>query len=286
MYKYLTQESESLHKSNPWGSKSALASTKYLWVQIWVTHGCTCGMPYPHVTQLKRYPAVTKLGIFFFFCFGLRPALLFGILPEPIWWNYCKLVCAFHISMQEEINSIETVEAYKLMIEFSDGLHPKPLMLVLQLLFHSGHLKGQLAIWVKKLNSTRIIISEWEAHHCQVNSLKVIISNIEPIKFLLPCRSEDLGDGFTLLKARDQTAHKVFNPHELHAIQKYVIRCGNDLSDLWETHVHWWACVWLPNGQVSWSSWKESTKSLNQLCMSRNRKVSCQCKNYIYSIIV
>jgi len=284
---------------------------------VWKSHGQSVADATPYIPgsfdRPPRNPAEKissgyKAWEFLLYFFGLGPALLFGILPEPIWRNYCKMVRAFRILMQEEISPIETVEAHKLMIEFSDGFEElyvqrraDRIHFVRPCLHTASHFApettrvgpaiivsqwalertiGNLGEEIKHHKDPYTNISERGVRRCQVNALKAIIPDIEPIENLLPRGSEDLGDGFILLRARDRTARKVSNPHELHAIRKYVTRDGHNLSDFWEPRVRRWARVRLPNGQVARSSWKESTKSLDQLRVSRNLKVSCQCRNY------
>jgi hypothetical protein len=48
----------------------------------------------------------------------------------------------------------------------------------------------------------------------------------------------------------------------------------------WEPHVCHWARVRLPNGQIAWALWKEGTRALEKLRISRNLKVGHRCKNY------
>jgi hypothetical protein len=57
---------------------------------------------------------------FLLYFYGLGPALFFGLLPHNYWQNYCQLVCAVQILLQEAITPAELVEAHLKMTEFSD----------------------------------------------------------------------------------------------------------------------------------------------------------------------
>jgi hypothetical protein len=133
---------------------------------------------------------------------------------------------------------------------------------------------GNLREEIKQHSDPYINISERGVCHCQVNTLKALIPDLEPVGNLLPHGSEDVGGGFILLRALDRTTRKVTNPFESAAICKYLERNGAILTDGWEAYTCRWARVCLPNGQVARSLWKEIKKSLDKLCTSRNLKVT------------
>ena len=140
---------------------------------------------------------------------------------------------------------------------------------------------GNLGEEVKQHRDPYTNISERGVRRCQVNALKAIIPDLERFDNLLPHESEDLGNGYVLLRARDQVACKVSNLHELYAIRKYIEKDGFVLPNGWEPYVRRWARVRLPNGQVARALWKEGTRVLEKLRISRNLKVGHHCKNYI-----
>jgi hypothetical protein len=161
--------------------------------------------------------------------------------------------------MQEEIDPIELVEAHEFMTEFSnrfeelyvqrgaDRIHsvrlclhtashfaPETTCIGPNILISQWTLErtvGNLGKEIKQHRDPYTNISERGVRHCQVNTLKAIIPDLEPVVNLLPRGSEDLGDGYVLLRARDQTACKVTGPHELNAIRKYTTKDGHILSD-------------------------------------------------------
>jgi hypothetical protein len=210
--------------------------------------------------------------------------------------------------MQEEITPAELIESHQLMTEFSNGFEElyvqcrvDRIHFVRPCVHTASHFApettcvgpgiivsqwalertiGNLGEEVKQHRDPYTNISERGVRHCQVNALKAIIPDLEHPNDLLPHGSEDLSNGYILLRARDRVVCKVSNPHELHAIRKYMEKDGLVLPNLWEPYVRRWAHVRLPNGQIARASWKEGRKALEKLCISRNLKVGHHCKNY------
>jgi hypothetical protein len=290
---------------------------------VWKSHGQSVADATPYIPgsfdRPPRNPAEKissgyKAWEYLLYFFGLGPALLFGVLPDPIWQNYCKLVRGFRILMQEEITPTELVEAHQHMTEFSDGFEElyvqrraDRIHFVRPCVHTASHFApettrvgpgiivsqwalertiGNLGEEIKQHRDPYTNISERGVRRCQVNALKAIVPDLEPVNNSLPRGSEDLGSGFILLRARDRVDRKVSNPHELHAIQTYLERNGCILPEPWEPRVRRWARVRLPNGQVARSSWKESLKRIDRLRISRNLKVSHHRGNSIYSIVI
>jgi len=290
---------------------------------VWKSHGQSVADATPYIpgsfdrpphNPAEKISSGYKAWEYLLYFFSLGPALLFGVLPDPIWQNYCKLVRGFRILMQEEITPTELVEAHQHMTKFSDGFeelyvqrradrihfvrpcvhtashfapettHVGPGIIVSQ--WALERTIGNLGEEIKQHRDPYTNISEQGVRRCQVNALKAIVPDLEPVNNSLPRGSEDLGSGFILLRARDRVDRKVSNLHELHAIQTYLERNGCILPESWEPRVRRWACVRLPNGQVARSSWKESLKRIDRLRISRNLKVSHHRGNSIYSIVI
>ena len=77
----------------------------------------------------------------------------------------------------------------------------------------------------------------------------------EPIN-PLPRGSQDLGDGYVLLRARERHASGM-TVLEAAALHTYYHTCGQDLSDSYQPTIFWWARLRLLTGQVARSAWKE-----------------------------
>ena len=207
---------------------------------VWKAHGKSVADATPYIPgsfdRPPRNPAEKissgyKAWEFLLYFFGLGPALLFGILPDPIWRNYCQLVRGFRILMQEEITPTELRESHQLMTEFSNGFEElyvqrrvDRIHFVRPCVHTASHFApettrvgpgiivaqwalertiGNLGEEVKQHRDPYTNISARGVRCCQVNALKAIIPDLEPPDDLLPRGSEDLGNGYVLLRARD-----------------------------------------------------------------------------------
>jgi len=65
--------------------------------------------------------------------------------------------------------------------------------------------------------------------------------------------SQDLGDGYVLLRAREKHASGM-TVLEAAALHTYYHTCGQDLSDSYQPKIFWWARLPLPTGQVARSA--------------------------------
>jgi hypothetical protein len=83
----------------------------------------------------------------------------------------------------------------------------------------------------------------------------------------------DLGNGFALLRARDEHRHQLVGA-AARAVHHFLEKKNGPSTGT--TAVKRWARLWLPNGQIARSAWKECRKPLEKLRMSRNVKV-CSC---------
>lgn len=277
---------------------------------VWKAHGQSVADATPYIPgsfdRPPRNPAEKissgyKAWEYLLYFFGLGPALLYGILPEPIWKSYCKCVRAFRILMQEEITPDELVEAHQRMTEFSnefetlyvqrraDRIHfvrpcihtashfaPETIRMGPGLDVSQWTMErtvGNLGEEIKQHRDPYTNISERGVRRCQVNALLATIPDLEPLENPLPRGCEDLGGNFILLRAMDRTIRKVTHQHELRAIKNYLQMEGVIIQNDWVPFVCRWARVRLPNGQVARSAWKECEKPLEKLRMSRNLKV-------------
>ncbi|KAG1884126.1 hypothetical protein F4604DRAFT_1919969 [Suillus subluteus] len=102
--------------------------------------------------------------------FGLGPALLYNVLPEPYWKNYCKLkgppICYAQWTMERTI--------------------------------------GNLRQEIRQPSCPYANLSQEGVQRCQVNTLLSIMPELDGPAKGLPTGAVDLGDGFTLLRKRDR----------------------------------------------------------------------------------
>jgi hypothetical protein len=278
----------------------------------WKAHGKLVANATPYIPgsfdRPPRNPAEKissgyKAWEFLLYFFGLGPALFYGLLPDVYWRNYCKCVRAFRILMQEEITPNELTEADERMTEFSDGfeqLYVQRRSSRLHFVRPSLHIASHFAFETTRIGPG-IIYSQWAMERtignlgeeikqhsnafanlaergirrCQVNALKNLIPDLEPPENPLPRGAKDLGDGYALLRAMDNTSRQVREP-EAKAIQVYLEGKGERVPcDNWNPFITRWARIRLPNGQIGRSKWKESLKAIDKVRSSRNIKVYC-----------
>ena len=90
----------------------------------WTAHGKAveeAGMFIPGSFDRKPRNIADKINMdyktweFHLYIFGLAPALLYGVLPERYWINFCKLVCGIQIMSQHVISKQDLEHAYVLL---------------------------------------------------------------------------------------------------------------------------------------------------------------------------
>ncbi len=108
---------------------------------------------------------------------------------------------------------------------------------------------------------------------CQVNALKAIVPAFN-LASTLPCGAYDLGEGFVLLRAAEDTAHRL-PENKKTVLVEFMREQSTNASDKWLQcpKLAKWAHLCLPNGQIARFAWKEQLKTLAQLRTSRNVKV-------------
>ena len=91
---------------------------------VWKAHGCSvedAGSAIPGSFDAKPRNIAEKINTdyktweFQLYMFGLGPALLYNVLPDCYWTNYCKLVRRFQLMCQHNITTDEVCTAYVLL---------------------------------------------------------------------------------------------------------------------------------------------------------------------------
>jgi hypothetical protein len=292
--------------------------------ETWKLHGKTVGDMKPYLPgsfdRPPRNPAEKissgyKAWEFLTYVFVLGPAVLYGILPDKYWRNFCKLVVPTRIIHQRSITSIQLQKAHKLFVEFIEEFEllyyqrkPERLHFCRPSLHALPHLApettrigppcyytqwtmertiGNLGEEIKQPSNPYANLSQRGIRRAQVNALKAMIPDLEPDTTRLPRGAMDLGDGFILLRARDDTP-QVINGKAGEVIRLYMEHIDEEESEgglePWSPRVTRWARLRLPNGQIARSSWKEKLKPLERWRMSRVAKV-CLCVVYFLLLI-
>jgi hypothetical protein len=229
------------------------------------------------------------------YTFGLAPGLLYNILPERYWTNYCKLVRGIQLMCQHSITVEHIREAQTLLCNWEyefellyyrrrqDRIH-----FIRPCVHQTNHLVaetvrkgppicyaqwtmertiGNLGQEIRQPSRPYANLSQEGVRRCQVNTLLSAIPELDEPAKGLPTGAVDLGDGFALLRKRDRYT---FSPvgGAAQAILDYL-GDGRPLP-----RIKRWARLLLPNGQIARSLWREMFKPLDQTRMSRNVKVS------------
>jgi len=96
--------------------------------EIWESHGVAVSAATPYLPGLFDRPPCNiaekinsryKAWEWLLYLYGLAPALLFGVLPEPYYLHFCKLVQAMRIIQQYHINSSDLILADGLLRSFA-----------------------------------------------------------------------------------------------------------------------------------------------------------------------
>ena len=232
---------------------------------VWKTHGKLVASTTPYLPgsfdRAPRNPAEKissgyKAWEFLLYMFVLGPAVFRAILPEKYWRHFCKLVFGIRILHQRRIMSQQLRQAHTALIAFvnefellyyqrkSSRLHfvrqsihllihiaPEthrvgPLSLVTQ--WPLERTIGNLGQEVKQHSNPFANLSERGLQRSQINALKAMIPDLDQAKSL-PRGSKDLGDGYVLLRAMDQTFR---HPRQCEsvAIRHFLMAAGLDIS--------------------------------------------------------
>ena len=293
--------------------------------EIWETHGRAVAAATPFLpSSFDRPPrniaekinSGYKAWEWLQYLYGLAPALLYGILPEPYYAHFCKLVRAMRIIQQHHIRADDLRLAGNLLrsfVEEFETFYYQRKVGRLHFCRQSIHALLHLAPEVTRIGPP-ICSSQWTMERtignlgeeirqpsnpyanlsqrgllrCQVNALMAMMPDLGPPPPSLPRGAVDLGQGYVLLRAQDRY-DRLMRPQEAGAFLYYLRRAAAEgssesLDCNWCPKVTRWARLRLPNGQVARSRWKESLKPLGKLRTARNVKVGHLLVKPIYAL--
>ena len=132
---------------------------------------------------------------------------------------------------------------------------------------------GNLGQEVRQQSNAYANLSQRGLLRSQINALKAMIPDLDPLPPAMPRGSRDIGDGFVLLRAKDKVL-RAMRDCERQAFADYLKNTHTlQVPECWSPEVIRWARLRLPNGQVARSAWKEKLKPLEKVRMARNVKV-------------
>lgn len=246
------------------------------------------------------------------YLYGLAPALLHNVLPKPYWRNFCKLVYGVRRLHQQKIPLILIQHGHRALQNFftefeniyvkrrADRIHfirpclhallhtaPETVRLGPVVLYSAWTMErvvGDLGGEIGQPSNPYHNLSERGLRRCQTNAMKAIFPQLDRTKTTLPRGSLDLGDGYVLLRAKEEYAHAV-EGDEGRVIKTYIVEeeglLGNEAPVNWSgPRIAKWARLLLPTGQIARSAWKENLKAPEDLRRSRCVKVSSVSTEY------
>ncbi|KIK36513.1 hypothetical protein CY34DRAFT_26311 [Suillus luteus UH-Slu-Lm8-n1] len=259
-------------------------------VNAWQAHGAAVAAAAQYLPgsfdRKPRNPAKKintgyKTWEFQMYIFGLGPALLYSILPQPYWLNYCRLVRGFRLISQHSISTTDLRAAHTCFVEWELDFEllyyqrrAECLHFIRPCVHSVSHLAsetlqkgppichsqwtmertiGNLGQEIRQPSNPYANLSREGVRRCQVNALKAMVPELDESKPSLPQTAVDLGNGYALLRKRGAAR----------AIQEYL---GVDVK------IRRWARLRLPNGQTARTLWRETQKPAKQVCVSRNVK--------------
>ena len=280
--------------------------------ETWKVHGKRVADTKPYLPgsfdRPPRNPAEKissgyKAWEFLIYVFALGPGVFLDVLPDIYWSHFCELVAGIRLIHQRVIRPAQLLDAHKLLIAFVEEfeelyyqrkverlhfcrqsvhalLHVAPEVVrvgpgVYYTQWTMERTIGNLGEEIKQPSNPFANLSQRGIRRSQVNALKAMIPDLEPNTDSLPRNSNDIGDGYVLLRARDLSACLIDGNAGM-AIRKFYEEQGfGDFDENWFPHIIRWARLRLPNGQIARSSWKEKLKSADsQVRTARNIKVS------------
>ncbi|TFK20916.1 hypothetical protein FA15DRAFT_598878 [Coprinopsis marcescibilis] len=218
---------------------------------------------------------------FSYYFYGLLPALLYGILPNYLWENLCKLIRGARIMLQRKITKEECDYANQRLIEFvvefelmyierkasrihfarpsihnlihlgSETVRLGPLGLLSQ--FTMERMIGSLTSEMRQHSTPYKNLSERAALRAQVNAL---LTRMDTVPDTGPPGKKpiDAGGGYFLLYPRDLHT-TLLSEKEVAALKKYNPDTPGTPKAFWVGR------LFLPHGQISRSYFQESRRS-------------------------
>lgn len=236
---------------------------------------------------------------FLLYLYGLGPGLLYGVLPEAYYTNYCKLVSGMRFMNQHRITLSNLQDAYLVLCDFVtefESLYCQRLLTRIHFVRPCLHLLvhlprevvrlgppicssqwtlertiGNLGEEMKQHSNPFANLSQRGIRRAQANALKAMIPSLDLDRAstsTLPRGSKDLGHGYVLLRAREPEPRPL-RDCEADALREFLPSAPRD-GDI---PVRRWAKLRLPTGQNCYSAWKELEKPLEKRRTARNVKV-------------
>ena len=275
---------------------------------VWVEHGkvvADAGRFLPRsFDRVPRNPQEKissgyKAWEFLVYMYILGPGLFYGLLPEPYYQHFCKLVQGIRLIYQRKISQDQLKIAHKTLLEYCvefEHLYyqrkPNRLHFVRQSIHSLTHLGpethrvgplslsaqwtmerviGVLGSLVKQPSNPFANLTEQAKKMASINALLTMWPEIGH-ESCNPRGSIDLGGGYILLGPKDDKPYDL-SPAERTALALYRATLSDHIAPT-ERSVHRWGRLRLSNGQLARSRWKEIDRSSKLARTDRILKVS------------
>ncbi|KAI6095242.1 hypothetical protein F5141DRAFT_1191381 [Pisolithus sp. B1] len=248
-------------------------------MDVWEEHGhavATCKMylpgsfdvaPQDPSLQSNSWYKVTE---YITWIYGLCPALLYGILPELVWWNFCKFVAGLRIMSQYSITPRQLQYACQLITQWAAEFEMDHIPFIHPCVHLTCHLASEAVHWTME----RTIGNLGQEIHQPLDPFQTLHNRASGNTNLHA--SANLGKGYILLVKHDWYLTTV-QGEEARVIAEY-------LSLPHAPKICRWACLCLPNGQIAQSQFQELQKAPEDICMARNVKVSLNGGDWIMEV--
>ena len=250
----------------------------------WKDHGQHVADATPYLPgsfdRPPRNPAIKissgyKAWEFLTYLYGLGPGLLYGILPDRYWKNFCKLVIGVRLLHQRSISKVQLIKGHQLLVDFVNGFeelyYQRKVSRLhfcrqsLHALLHVGpeiprlgpgsyysqwtmeRTIGNLGEEIRQHSNPFQNLAERGVRRARINSLLAMLPELQQ-EAPSPRVSDSIGNGFILLGAREEYARKLPDI-ESAALREYHLNKDIDLGT-GTLYVQKWARLRLPNLQI------------------------------------
>ena len=236
---------------------------------------------------------------FMLYLYGLCPGLLYDILPEAFYSNFCKLVFGIRLMNQHRIALANVRDAHRVLLSFAQEFEmlycqrlPTRIHFVRPCIHSLIHLPrevirigppvcssqwtlertiGNLGEEIKQHSNPFANLSQRGIRRARVNALKAMIPDLDidgTTEESSPLGCKDVGQGYLLPRAREEEARPL-RECEGKALCDFL-GIAPSTTDI---HVQRWAKLRIPTGQNCYTAWKELEKPIERRQTARNVKV-------------
>ncbi|KAI6109372.1 hypothetical protein EDD16DRAFT_1487121 [Pisolithus croceorrhizus] len=225
--------------------------------------------------------------------YNLCPTLLYGVLPDRIWRNFCQFVAGLRIMSQYSITPSQLRHASRLISdwapEFKRIFYQRRIdriPFVRPCIHLTCHLPseatrvgspicssqwtmertiGNLGQEIRQPSDPFSNLAQQGIRRCQVNALKAMLPHLDPPENTNPRALVSLSNGYILLAKRDK---------RLTTLRGAEATVVSDYLNLPHApRIRRWVHLRLLNGQIARSEFQELQKSPEEIRMARNVKI-------------